>query len=386
MKSSLGSIPIALLAAIYHVTPAGSVLTLSQAQALVDALTLDTCTVDFSLPTLFQCTFNSTSGYPSAAEVLLGPCSSHGDFNRPASGEVLFPDNHGQVTTSVDITQKITLDVKQSGYYNQFFCARMDVFDDDGMMMDDNGNGVADRDSVGAVKYDIDADIHFSDTAQFSLEGIAVTRAKVYYDELVIEIIESIESYRCDADGNEITEGVVEIGDTLHICVYSTDPNVDVSVTSLELQDSSGQVIATPIDREEGPSFVTEVEDKMVEGFSFRVELVSTLLTTDVFDQAGGEMVGATGTAMATYTPPLDGGSSTGRVRQLGGGEEGVSGRNRRRVQIVDGDSAPFRLEFRLAEREMPTVVKAGNGVYGRFTNVVATTTLFAAIIAVVFV
>mmetsp|Transcript_13123 Transcript_13123/g.25006 ORF Transcript_13123/g.25006 Transcript_13123/m.25006 type:complete len:387 (-) Transcript_13123:115-1275(-) len=386
MKSSLGSIPIALLAAIYHVTPAGSVLTLSQAQALVDALTLDTCTVDFSLPTLFQCTFNSTSGYPSAAEVLLGPCSSHGDFNRPASGEVLLPDDKEQVTASVDITQRITLDVKQSGYYNEFFCARMDVFDDDGMMMDDNGNGVADRDSVGAVKYDIDADIHFSDTAQFSLEGIAVTRAKVYYDELVIEIIESIESYRCDADGNEITEGVVEIGDTLHICVYSTDPNVDVSVTSLELQDSSGQVIATPIDREEGPSFVTEVEDKMVEGFSFRVELVSTLLTTDVFDQAGGEMVGATGTAMATYTPPLDGGSSTGRVRQLGGGEEGVSGRNRRRVQIVDGDSAPFRLEFRLAEREMPTVVKAGNGVYGRFTNVVATTTLFAAIIAVVFV
>lgn len=218
------------------------------------------------------------------------------------------------------------------------------------------------------------------------MEGLTVTQAKVYYDELVIEIVESIESYRCDSDGNEITEGVVEIGDTLHICVYSTNPNVDVSVTSLELQDSSGQVIATPIDREEGPSFVTEVEDKMVEGFSFRVELVSTLLTTDVFDQAGGEMVGATGTAMVTYTPPLDGDSSTGRIRQLVDWEEDVSGRKRRRVQIVDGDSAPFRLEFRLAEREMPTVVKeSGNGVYGRFASVAATTTLFAAMIAVAF-
>jgi len=288
MKSSLGSIPIALLAAIYHVTPAGSVLTLSQAQALVDALTLDTCTVDFSLPTLFQCTFNSTSGYPSAAEVLLGPCSSHGDFNRPASGEVLLPDDKEQVTASVDITQRITLDVKQSGYYNEFFCARMDVFDSDGMIEND----VVDRESLGAVKYDIVADIHFSDTAQFSLDGLAITQAKVLYDELVIEITESIESYRCDSDGNEITKGIVEIGDTLHICVYSSNPNVEVTVTSLELQDSSGRVIATPIDGEGGPSFVTEVEDKMVEGFSFRVELVSTLLTAQVFDEAGGEVIG----------------------------------------------------------------------------------------------
>mmetsp|Transcript_8851 Transcript_8851/g.18223 ORF Transcript_8851/g.18223 Transcript_8851/m.18223 type:complete len:383 (-) Transcript_8851:142-1290(-) len=381
MKSSLGSIPIALLAAIYHVTPAGSVLTLSQAQALVDALTLDTCTVDFSLPTLFQCTFNSTSGYPSAAEVLLGPCSSHGDFNRPASGEVLFPDNHGQVTTSVDITQKITLDVKQSGYYNQFFCARMDVFDSDGMIEND----VVDRESLGAVKYDIVADIHFSDTAQFSLDGLAITQAKVLYDELVIEITESIESYRCDSDGNEITKGIVEIGDTLHICVYSSNPNVEVTVTSLELQDSSGRVIATPIDGEGGPSFVTEVEDKMVEGFSFRVELVSTLLTAQVFDEAGGEVIGATGTAAAVYTPPLDGGSTTGRGRELEGGEEEKSGRHRRRrVPIVDGDSAPFRVEFRLAKNDVPSVAKESgtSGAGRRFIGVMITTTLMFAMIA----
>mmetsp|Transcript_22374 Transcript_22374/g.45770 ORF Transcript_22374/g.45770 Transcript_22374/m.45770 type:complete len:383 (+) Transcript_22374:67-1215(+) len=381
MKSSLGSIPIALLAAIYHVTPAGSVLTLSQAQALVDALTLDTCTVDFSLPTLFQCTFNSTSGYPSAAEVLLGPCSSHGDFNRPASGEVLLPDDKEQVTASVDITQRITLDVKQSGYYNEFFCARMDVFDSDGMIEND----VVDRESLGAVKYDIVADIHFSDTAQFSLDGLAITQAKVLYDELVIEITESIESYRCDSDGNEITKGIVEIGDTLHICVYSSNPNVEVTVTSLELQDSSGRVIATPIDGEGGPSFVTEVEDKMVEGFSFRVELVSTLLTAQVFDEAGGEVIGATGTAAAVYTPPLDGGSTTGRGRELEGGEEEKSGRHRRRrVPIVDGDSAPFRVEFRLAKNDVPSVAKESgtSGAGRRFIGVMITTTLMFAMIA----
>ncbi len=151
-------------------------------------------------------------------------------------------------------------------------------------------------------------------------------------------------------------------------------------MTSLELQDSSGRVIATPIDGEGGPSFVTEVEDKMVEGFSFRVELVSTLLTAQVFDEAGGEVIGATGTAAAVYTPPLDGGSTTGRGRELEGGEE----RHRRRVQIVDGDRAPFRVEFRLAERDAPSFVKKSgtSGAGERTTGVIIATTLLGAMIA----
>jgi len=169
-----------------------------------------------------------------------------------------------------------------------------------------------------------------------------------------------------------------------HICVYSSNPNVEVTVTSLELQDSSGRVIATPIDGEGGPSFVTEVEDKMVEGFSFRVELVSTLLTAQVFDEAGGEVIGATGTAAAVYTPPLDGGSTTGRGRELERGGEEKSGRHRRRVQIVDGDRAPFRVEFRLAERDAPSVVKKSgtSGACERTTGVIIATTLLGAMIA----
>ncbi len=91
------------------------------------------------------------------------------------------------------------------------------------------------------------------------------------------------------------------IGNSLHVCIFS-DADVAVAVKSLILQDSSRNILASPINGTNGPNFFTSIAEKSVAGCSAKVQAVSTLTVPSIFDQSGGETISATGTASITYT------------------------------------------------------------------------------------
>jgi len=210
--------------------------------------------------------------------------------------------------------------------------------------MDVFANGI----SVGAVKYDIEVILTYSTTGSFIVESIRTAPFTATDFGASATRESSISAYRCDESGNEISD-VVVLGSTLHICVYSPDSDVSLQVTQLDLEDTDGNTLATPVDGTSGPNFVTTIGEKNVvpSGGSdtVQVQVVSTLMVPSIFDAAGGEVISAIGTADITYNRRML--AETTRSLQVQGKEE-------------EEDTVAFNVQFTLEKNGLPMIAKNG--------------------------
>lgn len=236
--------------------------------------------------------------------------------------------------TRINFTSEITDTEKNSGSVTETFCTRVDVF--------------ANEISVGAVKYDIEVTLTYSTTGNFVIESIRTAAFTATDTDASATRESSISAYRCDESGSEIS-GVVVLGSTLHICLYSPDSDVSLQVTQLDLKDTDGNTLATPVDGTSGPNFVTTIGEKNVvpSGGSDTVQaqVVSTLMVPSIFDAAGGDVISAIGAADITYNRRML--AETTRSLQVQEEEE------------VE-DTVAFNVEFTLERNGLPMIAQNG--------------------------
>lgn len=209
------------------------------------------------------------------------------------------------------------------------FCSRVDIFD------------TAENISVKAAIYLGTSTFKYATDGSFQVD---VTTASFDPEAANADAtrIETVEAYRCDADGNDATEsGNIAVGDTLHICVYSADSDVTVEVTELDLMFEEN-VLASPI-ASSIPNFVTAVGTKSVSGKSGNVQVISTLMIPSIYDNAGGKIITANGTASVVYGRRML--KTTSRDLQ------------------ADEETTKFDVEFQLGETVDPAIAKEGTKI-----------------------
>ncbi len=295
------------------------------------------------------CTFNSTVGIPTKAELIVGSCTDFG--NREAGGEI---ETDGQIQDSIKFNSEITLEEKNSGApFFKEFCLRGDLLKYDywaDIMR-----------SVFARKCAINATLTYEVRSGFSVENILIEEFVAEATDASATREEDVLAYRCNDDGSEASQDAISIGSVLNICVYSPKSDITVEVSSLDLKFENA-VLTSPITGSV-PNFVTVVSDVSVTGKSDSVQMVKTLMTPVVFDSSEGEVITASGTANLFYTSPrLNPDSPSRRALQ-------------------DGESSVFNLDIGVAEyRQLPQIASMGllgNGAKSRFFG------LFSAIFVV---
>lgn len=294
----------------------------------VDALSFnDDCEVTFVQGDEIDlvCSVTSTEGISTKAELKSGTCASNNNFSQVSSGSFSTAKT---VSALFNLAPLIDTTARNSGSpIVRFMCFRSDVFSDDG-----SGTLM----SVGAIKYEVEVTVEFARDGTFSVVSIQAAPFVASNASATASRAEAIDAYRCDEEGNDAS-GLVTIGSTLHVCIFSTNGDVSVAVTSLVLQDSLSNILTTPVDGTDGPNFVTSISEKSVTGRSATVQVVSTLMVPSIFDQAGGEVISAAGTASVTYTR---------RVLQK------TSSHNLQAVM----ETSEFEIEFNLMAQDFPAI------------------------------
>ena len=147
-------------------------------------------------------------------------------------------------------------------------------------------------------------------------------------------------AYRCEDNGNEVEDDTkVTMGQILNVCIHSTNTDVTVAITEFQLKNGD-TVISEPISSTGQPNLVTAVKfeaDGSNQGVATsNIQVVSTLMTPAIFDQAGGQTLTATGKANLTY-----------------------GGRKLKQVcfrALQDSDDESFSVEFELTGGEIPAI------------------------------
>ena len=175
--------------------------------------------------------------------------------------------------------------------FTEAFCIRADVLvhDESGLV------------GIAVMKINVNVEVTFfakegnctADIQTFTFTGVGLAAVDAVRED-------NMDAYLCDEDGHDTAPGSIEIGSVLNSCVFSSDTDVNVAVSSLSLKYGN-TVLVTPI-TDSTPNFVTEVKEVLVGGKSNQVQVISSLMTPIIFDSAGGHTIMVSGVADITYT------------------------------------------------------------------------------------